>query len=91
MYSVLRYLRICHNKGPIVIANPTRTKGKPNNVKKSGAPAEAAPHIQKMAKLRKIKPNGIAAVAGSTNAFFSGLPFQRIFSFAFNSLSILDD
>ena len=58
-------------------------------VKKSGASAEEALNTQKMEKARKNKPKGIMAKAGSTNAFFSGLPLQRIFSFVFSNLSSL--
>ena len=64
-------------------------KGKPKREKKSGAPAEAAVPIQKMAKAKKINPNGIETKPGSINAFPTGLPLQRTFSFAFNSFSNL--
>jgi hypothetical protein len=70
--------------------NPTKTKGKPNREKKEGTPAEAAVHIQKKAKAKKINPNGIEIKPGSMNAFLTGLPIQITFSLAFNSLFNLD-
>jgi hypothetical protein len=80
MYSVFRYLISCHVDGPTVNPNPIRTKGKPNRVKNPGAPAEVAPHIQKMEKPRKINPNGIVTKLGIMRGVFTGLPLHRTFS-----------
>ena len=77
IYSVLRYLINCNLDGPKVIAKHTKTNDKPNKMKKSGAPAEAASHIQKMAKAKKISPIGIEINPGSMNALFTALPLQR--------------
>jgi hypothetical protein len=44
----------------------------------------------RMKKAMKNSPNGTEPRAGSTNAFFTGLPFHRILSSGFNSLSSLD-
>lgn len=90
MYSVFLYLTSSTMEGPNVNANPTRTKGKPNRVKKPGAPIEAELHIQKIEKARKINPKGIAASPGSMNAFLTGLPPQTTFSSLCNNLPNLE-
>jgi hypothetical protein len=84
------YLRNCNIDGAKIIPNAIKTKGKPNKVKKFGAPLDDAPHIQKMAKPKKTNPKGIENKPGSTNAFLTGLPLQITFSFASNSLSNID-
>jgi len=80
MYSVFRYLMSCHIDGPIVTANPIKTKGKPKRAKGSGAPAEVAPHIQKMENPTNTNPKGMVTKLGSMKGIFTGLPIHKTFS-----------